>query len=130
MKKLFNVFLIGTFMFTFATKSFSQTEKTSSDGRNLTVEQKTTNFLTDMKTVITVTDDQVKTITPYVTELIKQKEADFAQNKGNNEALAKAKNARMTKFETELKTVLTDDQISKLKEHWANKNKPQSDKTK
>ena len=123
MKKLFRILLAGTFMFTFFTNSFSQTAANTrtTEQTKPTVEQRATKLVEEIKTVTTLTDDQATKITAFAVDFFKQKDADDVQNKGHEDAIAKAKDTRKATFQANLKTVLTEEQVAKIKAHFDNK---------
>ena len=128
MKKLFRILLAGTFMFTFFTNSFSQTAANTrtTEQTKPTVEQRATKLVEEIKTVTTLTDDQATKITAFAVDFFKQKDADDIQNKGKEEALAKARQTRKTTFQANIKTVLTEEQFIKVKNYLDNKKKEES----
>jgi hypothetical protein len=131
MKNLFKLLLAGTFLFTFAVKSFSQTTATASSSQTtLSIQEKADKIAMDMSKAATLTAAQVKQITPYIIELLKQKDIDVAQYKDNDEALLKAKNDRQAVCNAKIKAVVTDDQFAKIKIYWESKKKQNNDKTK
>jgi hypothetical protein len=130
MKNLFKFLLIGTFMFTIVTISFSQTTTTSksSEQTTLTAEQRAAKLVDEMKTVTSLSDDQISKIFPFVIAFFKQKDADAAQYKGHEDALVKDGENRITNLQNSLKTVLTDEQFTKIKNYFDNKKKAENEK--
>ena len=128
MKKLFRMLMLGTFMFTLYTNSFSQTATNTkqTEQTTQTAEQKATKLVDEIKTVTTLTDDQATKITAFAINFFKQKDADDIQNKGKEEALAKARQTRKTTFQANIKTVLTEEQFIKVKNYLDNKKKEES----
>ena len=115
-------------MFTFFTNSFSQTAANTrtTEQTKPTVEQRATKLVEEIKTVTTLTDDQATKITAFAVDFFKQKDADDIQNKGKEEALAKARQTRKTTFQANIKTVLTEEQFIKVKNYLDNKKKEES----
>jgi hypothetical protein len=131
MKNLFKLLLAGTFLFTFAAKSFSQTTaNTNPEQAAITTEEKAAAIVTEMTKIATLTDAQAVQIKPLIIELLKQKEIDDVQYKGNEEALNTARKNRLSAVNTKIKTIVTEDQYAKIKEYWDNKKKLNNDQSK
>jgi len=132
MKNLFKLLLAGTFLFTFAAKSFSQTTEntTTTQTKKATPEEKAVRIVNEMAKIATLTEDQIVQIKPLVLEFLKQKEIDNKQFKGNEEALTTARNTRFATYSAKIKTIVTDEQYTKLIEFWDNKKKANTNETK
>lgn len=124
MKNLFKLLLAGTFLFTFAAKSFSQKSDSSTTSKvQLTTEEKAVRAVNEMTKIATLSEDQITQIKPIVLEFFKQKEIDDAQFKGNEDALATAKKNRLSAYSIKIKAIVTDEQYTKLTDYLNNKNK-------
>jgi len=115
-------------MFTIVTRSFSQTTTTSksSEQTTLTAEQRAVKLVDEMKTVTPLSDDQISKISPFVIAFFKQKDADVAQYKGHEDAMEKAKETRKVTLQNNLKTVLTEEQFTKIINYFENKKKEET----
>lgn len=124
MKNKMKYFLSGMLVMFLFTTSIAQTvDKTA------TVEQKTATIVDEMTKAGSLTTDQVSLVTPFVTEFFKQKEIDDAEHAGNSEQLQLAKKNRRDVLFSQLKTVLSEQQLYDLKLYWEkakNKNKEEN----
>jgi hypothetical protein len=120
MKKMMKYFFAGMFFTFLLSNTFAQTVSTSSSAT--TVEQKTANALTEIANAVTLTSDQIEKITPFLNEFYKQKDIDQAQYKDNEESLKTAAKERKETLLANLKTVLSEDQIGKIKEYLKKQN--------
>lgn len=128
MKKVVIYFFTGMFLMFLFNNSFAQTVSSTKDTtKTKTVEQQTADLVAEMTKVATLTTEQVEKITPFVTELIKQKETDLAENAGNNEKLTATAKARKENLIKNLKTVLTEEQINTLLQYYQDKGKKNSE---
>jgi len=94
-----------------------------------TVEQKTTNLMNEIKSVITLTDEQSVKITQFVTDFFTQKDVDDAKYKNSGEEqISNAAKLRRQTLISNLKSVLTEQQFTLVDEHWKNK-KPSGNNT-
>lgn len=131
MKNILKLLLAGTFLFTFAVKSFSQTTaNTNPSQTTVTTEEKANRIAMEMAKVATLSADQVTQITPFIIELLKQKDIDVVQYKGNETALATAKATRQATCDAKIKAVVTDVQYAKIKEYLDSKQKTNAEKSK
>lgn len=112
---IFLLFLLGNAFAQTVTRPASSTQTTT------TVEQKTSSVVDEMTKVASLTTDQIEKVTQFVSELLKQKDIDLAQNKDNAELLKAAANKRKETLVNNLKTVLSADQVELLKQHWEKK---------
>ena len=131
MKNLFKLLLAGTFLFTFAAKSFSQTTSTTTTEKAaVTADEKAATIVTELTKIATLTDAQAVQIKSLIVELIKQKEIDDIQYKGNEEGLNTARKNRLGNCNAKIKSIVTEDQYAKIQEYWDNKKKLNNDQSK
>ena len=123
MKKYFKTLGIATFALLFVAKSYSQntSNAASSEQPKKTIEQRTTNMMSEMTKTAALTPDEVSKITPFVTEFQKQKDIDQEANKGNKEKLSAARKARQDKLSEQVKGIVSPEQYTKLQDYFKNK---------
>ncbi|HXB13408.1 MAG TPA: hypothetical protein VNZ45_15580 [Bacteroidia bacterium] len=83
-----------------------------------TQDQQTTKMLDNITKVCSLTSDQATKATPAVKQFIASKEADKAKYAGDKAQLKTAMKADRQALVTNLKPVLSADQIQKLEDHW------------
>lgn len=124
MKKTVKFFLTGMFLMFFFGNSFAQDNSTATTASTKpTIEQQTATLVAEMTTVATLSTEQADKITPFVTEFFAQGEKDKTEYVDSKEKQMVSARERKANLITNLKTVLTVEQLNTLEQFYANKEK-------